>query len=161
MSKVIRISDASSLAFHAMILLARHPGLRASTTEMAELFHASEHTLAQSMTCLVKGGFVDSVRGSCGGFSLIKSPDEITMLHIYEAVDGTLEEQHCLLGEPACNGKHCVMQGLMGRLHKELHDYLSQTRLSTLVKATEIGCDGWKGSVKNSMKNDENGMTDK
>lgn len=143
MTDVLKISDGSSLALHAMALLARHPERRVSTTKMAELFGASEHTLAKVMHDLVRGGFVDSVRGAGGGFSLIRDPAKVTMLEIYEAIDGPLEEQHCLLGKPACDGKKCVMQGLLGKLHKELYGYLSRTCLDTLARAIEIGDSEW------------------
>lgn len=139
MTDILKLSDGSSLALHAMALLARHPEMRVSTTAMAKLFNASEHTLAKVMHVLVRAGFVDSVRGAGGGFSLVRDPRDITMLEIYEAIDGPLEEQHCLLGKPACNGKTCVMQGLMGKLHKELHGYFNRTRLDTLAKNIEIG----------------------
>lgn len=139
MTDILKLSDASSLAFHAMTLLARHTEGRVSTTKMAALFNASEHTLAKVMHNLVRVGFVDSVRGVGGGFSLIGDPREISLLEIFEAIDGPLEEQHCLLGRPACNGKNCVMQGLLERLHKELHGYLSQMRLDTLALSVEIG----------------------
>ena len=139
MTDILKISDGSSLAFHAMALLARHPEKRASTTKMAELFGASEHTLAKVMHDLVRAGFVDSVRGAGGGFSIIRDPQKVTLLEIYEAIDGPLEEQHCLLGKPACNGKTCVMQGLMSKLHQELHGYFKKTTLDALANAIEIG----------------------
>ena len=139
MTDILKLSDGSSLALHAMALLARHPERRVSTTKMADLFGASEHTLAKVMHDLVRAGYVDSVRGAGGGFSLIRDPAKVTMLEIYEAIDGPLEEQHCLLGKPACEGKECVMQGLLGKLHKELHGYFSRTRLDTLARAIEIG----------------------
>jgi Rrf2 family protein len=138
MTDILKLSDASSLAFHALALLARHPEERASTTRMAELFGASEHTLAKVMHELVRTGFVDSVRGAGGGFSLIVNPDQVTLLTIYETVDGPLRPQRCLLGKPACNGKHCVMQGLLGKLHAELHGYFSRTTLSDLARAIQI-----------------------
>jgi Rrf2 family protein len=139
MPDILKLSDASSLAFHAMALLARYPETRFSTTKMAELFDASEHTLAKAMHSLVRAGFVDAVRGAGGGFSLTKSPHDITLLDIYQAVDGTLEEQRCLLGKPACNGEKCVMQGLMGKLYKELHGYFSRMRLDALARNVAIG----------------------
>lgn len=139
MSNILSISDSSSLAFHAMALLARHPEKRTSTTRMAELFDASEHTLAKVMHSLVRAGFVDSIRGASGGFSLIRDPEKVTLLEIYETVDGPLEEQHCLLGKPACHGEHCVMQGLLSKLHHELHAYFKKTTLDALAKAIVIG----------------------
>lgn len=139
MTDILKLSDGSSLALHAMTLLARHPERRISTTKMAELFHASEHTLAKVMHDLVRAGFVDSVRGARGGFSLIRPSQDITILDIYEAIDGSLEEQHCLLGKSTCRGKKCIMQGLMGRLHSELHGYFSRTNLDDLARNVEIG----------------------
>ncbi len=139
MPNAIKLSDASSLAFHATALLARHRETRISATKMAEMFNASEHTLAKVMHDLVKAGFVDSVRGAGGGFSLIREPKKVTLLEIYEAIDGPLREQHCLLGKPACDGEHCVMQGLMGKLHQELYGYFANTHLDVLAREMNLG----------------------
>lgn len=138
MSTILKLSEASSLAFHAMALLARHSEARISATKMAELFHASEHTLAKVMNGLVRAHFVDSVRGASGGFLLVRDPQKITLLDIYEAIDGSLREQHCLLGKPACDGEHCPMQGLMEKLHQELHGYFSRTTLDAFARSLRL-----------------------
>lgn len=143
MAHILRISDAASLAFHAMALLARHPERRLSGTKMAELFGASPHTLGKVMQTLTRARLVDGVRGANGGFKLSCDPAAVTLLALYELIEGPLEKEHCLLGKPACAGEECVMQGLMHRLNEEVRDYFSRTTLAALAEKIEIGDALW------------------
>lgn len=49
----------------------------------------SDSYLKKVMRSLVVSGLVDSEAGKDGGFRLKRTPEEITMLHIYEAIEGT------------------------------------------------------------------------
>lgn len=49
----------------------------------------SDSYLKKVMRSLVVSGLVDSESGKDGGFRLNRMPEEITMLHIYEAIEGT------------------------------------------------------------------------
>lgn len=139
MANIANIKDTVSLAFHSMTLLARYPHRRFSSSEMAEIFEASEHTLAIVMKRLVQRGWVDSVRGASGGFWLIADPAKLTLMDIYELFEGPIFENHCLLGKPVCAGKKCVMGGLVNRINREANDYFSRTTLAQLADEVELG----------------------
>ena len=65
---------------------------------------------------LVSASLVRSHRGFAGGFSLARTPDEITLLQIMEAVDGTFFLNPCLGGaQQACVLDHnCSLQRAWG-----------------------------------------------
>ena len=129
MQHLLKISEAASLAMHTMGLLAAEPGRLISTREMAGRLRVSEAHLAKVMQRLGRAGLVRSQRGPKGGFSLLRRPEEITLLEVYEATEGPLREQTCLLGKPMCNG-NCIMGGLLERVGDQVRDYFSGTRLS-------------------------------
>lgn len=138
MTTLLRISEDASLALHAMALLARHEGRYLSTAEIADVLHASEHTLAKVLQRLSRSGLVLSTRGPHGGFVLGESANEIRLLDIYEAVEGVLGRAGCLLGTPVCSGKGCVLGGLVESVHRQVADFFSQTTLAELAAKVEI-----------------------
>ena len=52
--------------------------------------------LAKIFQDLAKAGLLRSQRGAGGGFTLAKSPDNISVLEIIEAIDGKIALQRCL-----------------------------------------------------------------
>ncbi|MFH1058424.1 MAG: Rrf2 family transcriptional regulator [Pseudomonadota bacterium] len=128
----LHISEAASLALHAMALLAVDQRRPRPTREMAETLKVSDHHLAKVMQRLGRAGLVQSQRGPHGGFRLARRQGAISLLEVYEAVEGPLPSQTCLLGRPACNG-HCALSGLMRRLGDDVKTYLSRTTLGDLA----------------------------
>ena len=127
----LRISEAASLAMHTMALLAAYPDQALATRDMASSLRVSEAHLAKVMQRLGRAGLVNSFRGPKGGFSLAKPGDQITLLDVFQAVEGPLQPPGCLLGKPACQGD-CILGGLLSRIGQEVRDYFSRTRLSDL-----------------------------
>lgn len=132
MSNVLKISDAASLALHTMVLLAADPHKTLTTKDIAGVLKASEAHLAKVLQRLGRAGLVSSQRGPRGGFTLGRDSAQITLLAIYEAVEGPLEIPTCLLSKPVCGG-HCILGGLLSRLGGEVASYFGQTRLSDLT----------------------------
>ncbi len=128
MSGIICTSEAATIALHAAGILAAHDG-PVSAHAMAGALGASEATLSKVMQRLVKAGLVTSKRGPHGGFELARTPKEITLLKVYEAVEGVIEVKHCLLGAPVCGKKRCPLGGLFEKVSREVAEMLSKTTL--------------------------------
>lgn len=141
MTPTLSISEAASLALHAMALLASQNRRNLSAREMAAALRVSSHHLSKVMQRLARAGLVDSVRGPHGGFKLARRPASITLLQIYEAIEGALPaKQDCLLHKPACHGQ-CILGGLMNRMSSEVRDYLARTTLEGLGWGLAKGLD--------------------
>jgi Rrf2 family cysteine metabolism transcriptional repressor len=52
--------------------------------------------LEQVMSVLKNGGFVESIRGAQGGYLLARSPKEITLAEIVQAIEGSLAPMICI-----------------------------------------------------------------
>ncbi|WP_107996007.1 RrF2 family transcriptional regulator [Trichococcus paludicola] len=59
------------------------------STILSKRLSVSDSYLKKVMRSLVVSGLVDSEAGKDGGFRLKRTPEDITMLHIYEAIEGT------------------------------------------------------------------------
>jgi Rrf2 family protein len=132
MSEVVAVSEAVSLAFHGMGLLAS--GERKSAKEMAEAVNVSEAHLAKVFQRLVREGLVSSTRGPKGGFELAKSPDEITLFNIYATIEGVPKGDYCLLHKEQCPFGRCIFGSMLGKMTREFIDYLKNTTLGDLQR---------------------------
>jgi len=133
MSDVLKISEAASLAMHAVTLMAQEPQKSLSTKEIASFLDVSENHLSKVLQRLAKDGLVKSFRGPKGGFVLGRSDDEITLLDVFEAIEGKLMPPKCLLGSQVCGGANCILSDLLEKVDLQVRDYLSGAKLSKLT----------------------------
>ncbi|MBN2211851.1 MAG: Rrf2 family transcriptional regulator, partial [Sedimentisphaerales bacterium] len=93
---------------------------------------ASENHLAKIMQRLGKAELVSSTRGPSGGFRLNRPAAHITLMQIYEVIEGPFTPEFCLLKKPICQGQKCVLGGLISRINQEVRNYLTTTTLADL-----------------------------
>lgn len=133
MDRLLKISEAASLAIHAMSLMAAsdHP---LTVQRMASGLQVSEAHLGKVLQRLAKFGMLSSTRGPKGGFSIIGAASEISLLTVWEATDGPLAEPRCLLNEPACKScDSCPLQTVERNIHDIVVDTLGHTYLTDIA----------------------------
>lgn len=130
METILKLSEAVSLALHATVLLSSNPDRQLSNKQIASEINVSEAHLSKVLQRLGKVGLVRSLRGPKGGFMLGRKSDKISFLDVYEAIEGPFIPSHCLLGTPSCGGNACIFGELLNRVDKQVHEYLSGTKLS-------------------------------
>jgi len=129
---LLKISEGTSLALHTMVLLAARGPRRVPTKQLAADLRASEAHLAKVLQRLVHVGLATSVRGPKGGFALARPAASITLLEVYEAIEGPLTACECLLDQPVCGFRKCILGGVVGYVNGKVRDYLAGKRLSQL-----------------------------
>ena len=132
MSQVMKISEAASLGLHTMAMLSSDPDNLHSAKEIAKRLGVSEAHLAKVLQRLAHGGLVKSIRGPKGGFKLTKAKDEITLLEVFESIEGPMVFNPCLLGGPVCSGDKCIFGDVLGLGHEMFRQYMSGTNLGML-----------------------------
>lgn len=132
MSHALRISEAASFAMHAMGLIASSADRSLSVRSIAERFKISQAHLSKVLQRLTKVGLLTSTRGPKGGFALARSPSDITLLEVFEAIEGPLVPCRCLFSEPWCDGSDCILGRAMVDANALLHHRLSTTTLADL-----------------------------
>jgi Rrf2 family protein len=140
MPKIMKISEAASLALHGMAYLATHPSETTSVKEMAARLFVSEAHLSKVLQRLAHVGLVRSNRGPKGGFSLERKSVEITLLEIYEAIEGPLVSNSCLFDKPICTGRQCIFGDLLKTTNTRYKAYLEGMKLSELTDVYGKGC---------------------
>ena len=82
---------------------------------------------------MTKAGLVKSKMGRRGGFVLAKTAGSISLLKVYEAIEGPLKIDRCLLSRRVCVGKKCILGDLLKEVGEKTKNHLSKTRLSELT----------------------------
>ena len=131
MSRLIHISEAASLAIHSLALIASSK-MRLNAKKIAGILHVSQNHLAKILQVLAKNEYLESNRGPGGGFILKKSAAEVSMLEIYQLIEGNVDCQFCGITENNCPFISCIFGGKPDKLTNEFVEYLTNTKISDL-----------------------------
>jgi len=135
-SRLIHISEAASLAIHSLALIAAST-VRLNARKIAGILHVSQNHLAKILQILAKNEYLESNRGPGGGFILKRNADEVSMLEIYQLIEGNVDCQSCGITENQCPFISCIFGGKPDKLTHEFVEYLTNTKISDL-KTKEI-----------------------
>ena len=146
----MKLSTKSRYGVRAMFDMAYHAGtLPAQIKDISRRQEISPRYLEQIFQDLKKAGLLKSRRGPQGGYSLAKSPEEITVEDIVLAAEGELLLVNCVKGlrkdadtpSPSCeHGAHCITQPLWAEASRLLGEYFQSITLKTLCeRAKEMG----------------------
>ena len=111
----MKLSRTVAYAVRATLQLAQsETSAPVPCSQLAAEGNMPERFLLQILRNLVTHGILRSTRGVDGGYSLIRSPDEVSLLEVIEAIEGPLNT-----GEAAA-------EGMSERMQVRLHDALQQ-----------------------------------
>jgi Rrf2 family protein len=130
MARIVRLSEAASLALHASVLLARPGAGIVTVRSLAEITGASEAHLAKVIQRLSRAGLVETTRGPRGGVALGRSAREVSFLQVFEAIEGPTDPSGCLLGRSACCLSACLFGGVLERAEDLIRDSFAGTTLA-------------------------------
>ena len=128
MSSFINISDASTIAIHSLALIA-NTERSLNANKIAEVTHFSRNHLAKVLHILVKHKYLDSLRGPNGGFTLKKRADEITLLEIFELIEGELVKFECAISCNKCYFETCIFGNIPHKFSGDFKRYLGNKTL--------------------------------
>ncbi|MBR8534611.1 Rrf2 family transcriptional regulator [Carboxylicivirga sediminis] len=132
MSKIVTLSEAASIALHSMVLIARSD-TKLNVNQISEAIESSKHHVAKVMQRLAKEDFVASNRGPSGGFVLKQEPEEISLLMIYEAIEGRVAIQSCPGDKRTCIIGSCMLGDLSRNMTKEFKEYMESHFLNEYI----------------------------
>lgn len=130
----MKVSSKVRYALRAMIELGVRGGeIPIMLGEIAKSQEISRKYLETLLGRLKGAGLIESIRGKQGGYLLAKPAQEITVLEIYQAVDGKLLLVSCLEGD--CErSAGCITTDLWGDLNDLMVQFLSDKNLGQLVE---------------------------
>ena len=137
----MKLSTRGKYGLYAMTYLAQHEGEGPQSLKNIAELGLPDPYLEQLLGSLRRAGLVKTFRGAQGGYQLSRSPDEITVKHIIEAMEGPLNFSECV-GEPedACpRGGQCPTKGLWEYLTDQINQLFNSITLTDMVKFQKKG----------------------
>lgn len=103
-------------------------------SEIANRHEISEKYLSQLIMPLKQAQLVISKEGKNGGYKLSKASQDITLLHIIEALDGPVQIVRCMDAVKDCPADHqCKVQPVWKQLNKDIIHLLQNKTLQDFL----------------------------
>jgi Rrf2 family protein len=129
MAELVRMSEATAIGMHAMVVLA-DADRPLPAAETAGSLDVSPAHLSKVLQALSRAGLLEARRGPSGGYSLAKPPAQIRLLDIYEALEGPLRQDGCLFAKPICHRDRCALGDVVSGVRQRVFEYLRSTTVA-------------------------------
>jgi len=139
----MRVTFKGDYALKAVLDLAlRYKKELVTSHDLAKRIDAPIKFMEQVLLDLKKGGFVESKRGSAGGYLLAKPPEEIIVGDILRFIDGPLEPIACVEKKylNCADMNNCVFKNIwqkVAELTSAIVDNINFKDLAEKVKSKE------------------------
>jgi Rrf2 family protein len=131
----MKLSTKGRYGARMMLDLALHSGNGpVLLKDIAERQEISEKYLGHLVAPLKAAGLINSTRGAHGGYMLAKSPAEITMREVIQALEGTLSLAECVHAPRVCRRvKSCVTRDILGEMSEKMVEVLESSTLQDMI----------------------------
>ncbi len=132
----MQITRQADYAIRAVLYLAEMgPETRSATSQIAHEQQIPPSFLAKIVSQLSVAGLLQTSRGTRGGVSLARPPEQISLLEVVEAIDGPILLNECVGGGGACTfGDDCPIKPIWCDAQLELVERLKATTFDSFIK---------------------------
>ncbi len=130
----MQVTKTLDYAVRSLTYIGHEPIVKHSMKEISEHQHIPLNYLAKIMRRLVKKGIVKSMVGPYGGYTLRKSPGDISLRDIYEAIEGEIRIVDCMDGNGICQlHEACPQLPVWDRVQLSMVKILEETTLEQML----------------------------
>ena len=84
---------------------------------------------------LIRSGLIKSKRGACGGYTLARSPDEISFYEVIEALEGPIAVNACMDEHMNCEQlPRCSMVNVWSEVQRKVTEVFTSTTIADLKR---------------------------
>ena len=131
----MQLTRAGEYAIKSLLYLAaQRMEARIMASEVADAEKIPVNFVRKILESLAKTGLVKSFRGAGGGFTLGRRPEQITLRHVIEAVEGPLALNQCLTPSACENLPLCAMSHIWMEAQHALEGVLDRYSLADVAK---------------------------
>ncbi len=130
----MKVSKASAYSLHALMYMVRHiTQLPVTANTIAKAEGIPRGYLIKLFQKLVKAGFVKSTKAKKRGYVFNRSPEDISLLELFEFIEGKRLFDDCLLKHCECGGtpENCCIFAQWVSSTKKMKQLLAETSLVT------------------------------
>lgn len=134
--KITQLNITTDYAIRILIFLAIN-NKTTSSQEISENMGIPKSYVLKVIQQLSKAGMTESYSGKNGGVSLLKSPENITLLDILQVMESTTKINRCLEEDRYCSRfatDNCPVRKFYCVLQEELENKLKEITISSLIK---------------------------
>ncbi|MDA0815110.1 MAG: Rrf2 family transcriptional regulator [Chloroflexi bacterium] len=133
------LSTKGDYGVRAIIDLAKHEGEGpVQRAEVARRRQIPESYLDHLLAQLRRAGFIRSVRGPGGGHLLARPAEEICLLHVLEALEGSLAPLACLEGQGPDQEAICGQEWVWQEIYDDMRKKLASVSVADLVEHERV-----------------------
>ena len=129
------LPKTAEYALRAAVWLARDPGQTEAADHLAVQTKVPRRYLHKVLQDLVRAHLVRSQSGPGGGYALARSPEEITILAVVNAVAPLERIRHCPLGLTS-HIRLCPLHAELDRVYAATEAALARVTLAQLLRST-------------------------
>ncbi len=127
------LSQTVEYAMRASICLGRDNGVWQTSQQIAETTQVPSCYLFKVLQLLARAGLVESRRGLHGGYTLLRPPEEISMLNVVNAVDPMQRIVGCPVGLPDHAGGLCSLHHRLDETIATIESIFAGVSLADLI----------------------------
>jgi len=133
---LMQIPRRVDYGLRAIIYLARQdPEKCSSIAEISSQQSIPKKFLEKIIQDLMRTGLIRSKRGSCGGYSLARSPKEISFHDVIEAIEGPIVVNACMDEDTCCDQlSRCAMVSVWSEIQCKMTEVFTKTTLADLQR---------------------------
>jgi Rrf2 family protein len=131
------IQQASDYGIRAVLNLSLREGKIVEAQQIARDESIPLNFLLKILRLLSAAGLVEAKRGNAGGYRLRKDPEQIVLLDVVAAVEGTHKLNHCLDDPDHCSKKWapvCPVHKRLTAIQRDLEAALSSCSFAELAE---------------------------
>ncbi len=130
----MQVSKTLDYAVRSLTYMSKRPVERFNMKEISEKQHIPLNYLAKIMRKLVNRGIIRSMVGPDGGYALRKSPSQINLKEVYEAIEGELKMIDCMDKDTICSlYENCPQLPVWDKLQVSMIKILETTTLEDML----------------------------
>ena len=133
----MRLTRAGEYAVRCVLYLSSCPAVEVvSRKAIAEAMDIPEQFLGKIAQQLARAGIVEIVQGARGGFRLLRSPDDLSLLEVVEATIGEIFLNDCLMNPSICmRSAACAVNKIWEKARDQLRETLGKATFKNLVES--------------------------
>lgn len=113
MKTLLKISEASVIAVHAMIYLFNLPKHSAGAKELSKKINISYNHLSKVLQRLAQKQLLSTTRGPQGGYYLTEKGKNCSLSDILSAIEGEMVYSDCFYYLDGCGRKKCELRNFL------------------------------------------------
>ena len=131
---MIRMNKLTDYGVVLLTTFAREPARGISARELSERTGIPQPTVVKLLKTLLKAGLLVSQRGTKGGYALARTPGEIPVSAVIEALEGPLAITECSMPGACEHEGRCVARPNWAAVNDVIQQALSKLTLAEMTR---------------------------